>query len=350
MRRDKLADMVRTTQAQSGRWHLVASLEKIAIILSTSSCMSPIPDPEKHRPGARAGDAVSTTPPLDPPIPDWRAVELPDAWPDRLSVRRPSEIWRWLRCFLGARQRVELPSGMPGAAELPRYVLQGFHNLPNGNFSKAVTRNYVVGFDRVMLGRMKRARRRLAAYLAGSRAVLDVGTGGGRTAATLRAGGVPEVWGIDPSPYLLKHAASDHPDVRFVQGLAEKTGFPDRRFDAVAICFVLHEIPARVLARCFAEIGRVLQPGGRLAICEPSSAQLGGGFWSHLFRHGPLRAYFHLLARFVYEPFVRSWHRADVAALLADAGFQLEGEESEPPVRFLLARKTGQSPSPPAKI
>jgi len=177
-----------------------------------------LPDQKRHRPGARAGHAASTTPPADPPVPDWRAIELPDAWPDRLSVRRPAEAWRWIRCFLGARQRVELPPGLPGAGRLPRYVLQGFHNLPNGNFSKTVTRSYVTGFDRVMLGRMRAARRRLAGYLAGSRAALDVGTGGGRTAAALRASGVPEVWAIDPSPYLLKHAASDHPDIRFVQG------------------------------------------------------------------------------------------------------------------------------------
>jgi ubiquinone/menaquinone biosynthesis C-methylase UbiE len=282
-----------------------------------------------------------TPPGADPVSPDWRRVELPDAWPDRVALRRPSSVWRWVRCILGARQRLELPAGLPGGAELPRYALQGFHNLPNGNFSKRATRSYITGFDRVMLGRMKAARRRLADYLAGATAALDVGTGGGRTAAALRERGVAEVWGIDPSPYMLQHAAAEHPDVRFVQGLAEKTGFPDERFDAIAVCFVLHEIPVGYLARCFAELRRILKPGGRLAICEPSRAQLKGGFWSQLFRHGVTRAYFNLLARFVHEPFVRAWHRADVGALLARAGLELETDASEPPVRFLLARKPG---------
>jgi ubiquinone/menaquinone biosynthesis C-methylase UbiE len=275
----------------------------------------------------------------DPPVPDWRALELPDAWPDRLSLRRPSQIWRWIRCMLGARQRVELPAGVPGIAGLPRYALSAFHNLPNGNYSKSVTRNYLLGFDRVMLGQMERARRRLASYLAGSRSALDVGTGGGGTAAALSESGVEDVWGIDPSPYMLQHAASDHPALRFVQGLAENTGFCDERFDAVAVCFVLHEIPVRHLRRCLAERGRVLEPGGRIAICEPSRAQLGGSFWSQLFRHGFLQAYFHLLATFVHEPFVRGWHRTDVAALLRDAGFEGIRDENEPPVRFLFARK-----------
>src|SRR5262245_42098860 len=178
---------------------------------------------------------------VDPEIPDWRNVELPDAWPDRVSLRRPSGVWRWIRCMFGRRQRIELPPGLPGGAELPRYALQAFHNLPNGNYSKRLTRSYVVGFDRAMLGQMKPARRRLAEYLKGASAALDVGTGGGRTAAALRASGVGEVWGLDPSPYMLQHAAADHPDIQFVQGLAEKTGFPDQRFDAIAVCFVLHE-------------------------------------------------------------------------------------------------------------
>jgi ubiquinone/menaquinone biosynthesis C-methylase UbiE len=190
-----------------------------------------------------------------------------------------------------------------------------------------------------MLGQMTRARRRLAGYLAGSRSALDVGTGGGGTAAALRESGIAEVWGIDPSPYMLQHAASDHLDLRFVQGLAERTSFPDERFDAVAVCFVLHEIPVRHLGRCLGELRRILKPGGRIAICEPSSAQLVGSFWSQLFRHGLSRAYFHLLARFVYEPFVRAWHRADVGALLRDAGFERISDEDEPPLRFLFARK-----------
>ena len=47
---------------------------------------------------------------------DWAAVELPDAWPDRLDWSRPGTPWRLVRHVLGrARARVELPPGMPGA-------------------------------------------------------------------------------------------------------------------------------------------------------------------------------------------------------------------------------------------
>jgi ubiquinone/menaquinone biosynthesis C-methylase UbiE len=280
-------------------------------------------------------------PAQDPSISDWRKLGLPDAWPDRLNLLRPDHIWRWLTCVFGRRAQVEVPAELPGREQLPRYLLREFHNLPNGNYSKSVTRGYIDWFDRIMLGRMKRARQRLAGYLRGCRTALDVGTGGGRTAAMLKATGVAEVWGLDPSPYMLQHAAGDHPDVRFVQGLAERTGFSDERFDGIAVCFVLHEIPGRYLSRCLAEFSRILAPGGRLAICEPSGKHLDGSFWSQLWHHGPLHAYFHLLARSVHEPFVRGWHRRDIPALLASAGFEVLGDEHEPPARFLFARKPG---------
>src|SRR2546421_3241187 len=125
-------------------------------------------------------------PPQDPPIPDWPRLALPDAWPDRLNLLRPRDLVRWVTCVLGRRTRVVIPAGLPGPARIPKYLLQEFHNLPNGNYSKRVTRAYITGFDRIMLGRMKRARQHLAGYLRGCQAVLDVGTAGGRTAAVLK--------------------------------------------------------------------------------------------------------------------------------------------------------------------
>src|SRR5690606_15768065 len=113
----------------------------------------------------------------------------------------PRQLWRFLRCIVGERQRVQLPESMPGGDVLPKYLLQEFHNLPNGNYSKKVTRGYIVGFDRAMLGLMRGARIRIADMLNGCRSVLDVGSAGGRTAAAIKKAGVAEVWGIDPSPY-----------------------------------------------------------------------------------------------------------------------------------------------------
>lgn len=273
-------------------------------------------------------------------MPDWCSIDLPDAWPDRLRLRTPRGLWRFARGVLGRdRHRVQIPEGLPGGDELPKYLLQEFHNLPNGNYSKRFTRGYITGFDRVMLGRMRRARQRIAEALGGCRAVLDVGSAGGRTAEMLRRAGVPEVWGLDASPYLLQHAAREFPGVRFVQGVAEQTGFPDQRFDGVAACFLLHEIPPRHIDRCLREFHRILQPGGLLAICEPSALQLQQPVRRLLRRGGIGALYFRWLARFVHEPFLDAWHRSNAGAMLAAAGFELIADEQDLPVRHLLARK-----------
>ena len=268
----------------------------------------------------------------DPRVPDWASLELPHAWADRLGW------WGFIRHVLGRRRPVQLPDDMPLPAEMPKYVLLEFHHLPNGNYSRRFTSSYITGFDRSMLGEMRGARTRVARYLAGCASVLDVGTAGGRTAAMLKQQGASDVWGIDPSPYLLQHAAKSHPDVRFVQSTAEQTPFANARFDGIAVCFVLHEIPPKYIARCLAEFRRVCKPNGMLVICEPSPAQLQMG-WLRVIRHAGWRgAYFKLLAKLVHEPFVRLWHRLDVRALLAEAGFELASDEEHFPARYIVAK------------
>lgn len=274
----------------------------------------------------------------DPVVPDWGNLALPDTWPDQLRLTRPKDLWRLVRALLGKRKRVTIPAEMPGADALPKYVLQEFHGLPNGNYSKRFTEGYVNTFDRMMLGRMHQARKRMASYLAGCQSVLDVGTAGGGTAAVLQRHGIPDVWAIDPSPYLLQHAARRHPDVRFVQGLAEQLPFRNQRFDGVTVCFVLHEIPPKQVQRLLVELRRVIKPGGLLAICEPGPAQLEHSAWTLLKREGFAGLYFRWLARHAHEPFVRSWHRLDVNRLLNEAGFEPGTDEQTFPVRDIYAR------------
>ena len=199
----------------------------------------------------------------DPECIDWAKVELPDAWPDRLDFSKLAGFRLFARKLLGRQlERVRLPDEMlPCRTPLPNYLLREFHNLPNGNFSKSISRGYARGFDLTMLGRMQRARRAVAADLADCQSVLDVGCGSGRMTAELARVGIPDVWGLDPSPYLLQHAATDHPGLRFLQGLAEDTGFPSERFDGISACFVFHEIPSRYAEHALAEFARILKPG-----------------------------------------------------------------------------------------
>ncbi len=282
-----------------------------------------------------AEDVVS-----DPIVVDWGSVELPDAWPDQLDLRDPRALLTYVRGWLRRRRKVELPAGLPGGDRLPAYLRQEFHHLPNGVYSKRHADGYARWFDRLMLGHMRRARVRLAAELAGCDAALDVGCGTGGLAGAMRAAGIPDVWGLDPSPYLLQLAARHHPDVRFVQGLAEHTEFTARRFEGVGACFLFHELPARVADAALGEIRRVLVPGGRLVIAEPSPVQFRVADWRALVRaNGRRGLYFFLVASWMHEPFVHGWHRRDVGPWLAAHGFRLEHDEPGMPIRFITAAR-----------
>lgn len=264
---------------------------------------------------------------------------LPDAWPDRLDLRRPMDLWRFLRKVLLRRlDRVELPPDLPLNVELPKYLLLEFHNLPNGNYSRKITRGYSTGFDRVMLGEMRRARAALADTLAGCDSVADIGCGAGYSTQALRAAGVPGVVGIDASPYLLEHAARAYPDLRFEQGLAERTGLPDGAVDGICCCYLFHEIPPRHADRALAEFRRVLRPDGRLSILEPAAEQFFGKPLTLMRRHGWRGLYFWWLARFVHEPFVHAWHRRNIARWLDANGFELVEDRLLFPSRLISAR------------
>lgn len=276
----------------------------------------------------------------DPVLVDWANVHLPHAWPDELNLLRPRDLLLFVRRVVGPRRRVELPEGLPGRDLLPAYLLQEFHHLPNGTYSKEVAIAYATWFDRVMLGVMRKARRTVARALADCEVVLDVGCGAGGLAGALREVGVREVWGLDPCPYLLQCAARRYSDVHFVQGLAEATGFPDQRFAGIGASFLFHELPPDVADHSLAELHRILQPGGLVALAEPAREQRVMSNARALLRLGGLRAlYFGILARFVYEPALSGWHARDLASWFARFGFRVEQDESRIPVRHILARK-----------
>ncbi|MEK7483200.1 MAG: class I SAM-dependent methyltransferase [Planctomycetota bacterium] len=276
----------------------------------------------------------------DPQSIDWKQIELPNTWPDTLKLWRFQDIKRLWKRVLGKRHRITLPPELPGLSSLPAYLLQEFHHLPNGNYSNHIAQGYTKGFDIAMLGKMKQARRQIAKSLLHCHSVLDVGCGGGKLAGTLKALNIPDVWGLDPSPYLLKSAANRYPRIRFIQGIAENLPFSTERFDGIGVCFLFHELPKTIATESLQEFYRVLKPQGTLAILEPAPEQFYETRFWELYRLGGLAGiYFSWLAQAVFEPYVLQWHRCEVKRLLEQSGFSLLSDKRKIPFRFMVAQK-----------
>lgn len=109
------------------------------------------------------------------------------------------------------------------------------------------------------------------AQIAPRHRVLDVGCGTGTlTLMTKHAVPTAEVIGIDGDPRILAiaRAKAGHVAVQFDEGLATALPYPDASFDRIMTSLVLHHLPTTDKERTFAEMRRVLRPGGELHIAD----------------------------------------------------------------------------------
>lgn len=123
-------------------------------------------------------------------------------------------------------------------------------------------------------------------------AVLDIGcaTGTLALAAKRRVGRAGAVHGVDPSPAMVERARAKarrhRADVSFGIATAQDLPFADRTFDLVVCTLVAHQLPQADRRRCFAEMHRVLRPGGRLLLVDLAmGAEPGGGSTPHSHGH-----------------------------------------------------------------
>jgi arsenite methyltransferase len=104
-------------------------------------------------------------------------------------------------------------------------------------------------------------------------AVLDLGAGGGLDAlvAAGRVGPDGRVWGLDMSEQMLALARSNAQrvgagNVEFLKGDLEAIPLPDSSVDAIISNCVVNLAPDK--KRAFAEMSRVLRPGGRIVLSD----------------------------------------------------------------------------------
>lgn len=145
------------------------------------------------------------------------------------------------------------------------------------------------GMNAVISGFQEPRWRRRAVAATGLRsgmAAIDVATGTGKLAGSLadRVGPFGRVVGVDVSAGMLERArdaGADAPWLEFIVGDALALPADDATFDAATIAFGMRNLPD--YERGFAEMARVVRPGGRvvcLEIARPRSlAGRAGRLW-----------------------------------------------------------------------
>lgn len=150
--------------------------------------------------------------------------------------------------------------------------------------------------------------------------ILDLGcTVGHNTLPWKQTYPAAEVIGIDVAPGGLKYgaarAALQGVDVSFMQMNAEQLDFPDASFDLVFSSMFLHELSLKSIGKVFAEIRRVLRPGGLMVHMElPPNTQMGAfeGFYLDW------DCYYNV------EPFSKAFRDQEPRDLATKAGFSAE--------------------------
>lgn len=114
--------------------------------------------------------------------------------------------------------------------------------------------------------------KRWSKHLKPTGAIVDIGCGTGVPISKALVDEGFDVYGIDPSPTLLKKFRHYIPGANAICEAAEVSDFFDRQFDgavAIGVMFLLPEDSQRVLIE---RVGRALYPGGHFLFTAPRQA------------------------------------------------------------------------------
>lgn len=151
--------------------------------------------------------------------------------------------------------------------------------------------------------------------------ILDVGSGTGRWTGHL-AGLGHDVEGLEPVDRLIKWARSEHPSTVFHHGSFEDLTGSEQRWAGILAWYSLIHLGPEELPQTVAILRSALADGGSLLMSFFSGPRL------EAFDHPVTTAY--------------RWPMADVARILAGAGFEVTTQHWDPPAphAYVVARAT----------
>ena len=160
-----------------------------------------------------------------------------------------------------------------------------------------------------------------SAELSTESSILDIGCGAGRHLIHLSNKGFTNLFGVDLSPHGIARLTSYRPGIQAQVADATQLPFKDNSFDVILMVGIVYEIPdLSKHDRAFAEIRRLLRPGGRLLFINNSPYNWGERLFtitqaiSTFFKNTQLKF------------FVWRYERKDVRKLLRRHGLSLVEE------------------------
>ncbi|MBO6755358.1 MAG: class I SAM-dependent methyltransferase [Roseibium sp.] len=266
---------------------------------------------------------------------DLKSVEAGDYPMPQDGTMSPRELLATSRAFFkdvpevarrratGAHQEVfEDRARFPDT--LPRYYRQNFHFQTDGWLSEESAKLYDFQVDVLFSGATAAMRRRALVPFARiirrkdqrKLAYMDLACG---TSGLLgpALGAFPRLRGIGvdlSEPYLsVARDRLGNPRAAYTTAKAEQLPFADNSLDVVSCVYLFHELPPKIRRQVFAEVARVLKPGGSFLFVDSLQT-------------GDVPDYDGLLSLFpqlFHEPYYTSYLKEDFGAIGRDTGLEL---------------------------